>query len=172
MEFTIREATTNDCLELYNIRQMPKVMENILSYKDEPKNRIKTLIESKGKNDYWYVAEFEERVIGLIILKVHENPRKCHVGCITIMVNSDFHSKGVGSMLMNHVINLADNKLKLKRLELSVFKDNARGIGLYKKYGFEIEGIIKMSGLRNEIYADEYSMARIKWLNTSVDWII
>ncbi|HEY8890210.1 MAG TPA: GNAT family N-acetyltransferase [Clostridium sp.] len=162
MDFTIREATINDSLELYNIRQMPKVMENILSYKDEPKNRIKTLIESKGTNDYWYVSEFEERVIGLIILKVHGNPRKCHVGCITIMVNSDFHSKGVGSMLMKHVMNLADNELNLKRLELSVFKDNERGIGLYKKFGFEVEGSIRMSALRNEVYADEYAMARIK----------
>ena len=161
MDIKIREVKVEDSEELYNIRQMPNVMENILSVKDEPKDFLKKRIENRGANDYWFVAEIDNKVVGLVTLMVHGNQRKSHVGYIAIMVNSDFHGKGVGYKLMDKVIDIADNELKLKRLELSAFKENERAINLYKKFGFEIEGTMRMSALRNGIYSDEYSMSRI-----------
>jgi putative acetyltransferase len=160
MNINIRQAAIEDCDELYNIRQMPKVMENILSYKDEPKDGIRNRFLNKG-NDLWIVSEAENKVVGLIILSMHNNPRKKHVGYITIMVNSDYHGMGIGSKLMTTITDIADNKLRLKRLELSVFIENERAIKLYKKFGFNIEGVAKMSALRNGIYSDEYHMARM-----------
>jgi len=38
---------------------------------------------------------------------------------------------------------------------------NHAGINLYKKYGFEIEGIKKCAMLVNNVYVDEYYMAKI-----------
>ena len=35
---------------------------------------------------------------------------------------------------------LADRRLDMRRLELTVFADKARTIALYRKFGFEIEG--------------------------------
>jgi len=49
----------------------------------------------------------------------------------------------------------------IKRLELTVMKHNQAGIALYKKHGFEIEGIKKSSMLVNGSYVDEYYMAKI-----------
>ena len=37
---------------------------------------------------------------------------------------------------MKELINLSDNIIKLKRLELQVFADNEKAIKLYKKFGF------------------------------------
>lgn len=161
MDIKIRDVRVGDSEELYNIRQMPKVMENTLATKGEPKEFLKKRIENMGNNNYWIVAEVEDKVVGLISLMVHENPRKNHVGYIAIMVNSDFHGKGVGSALMDKIIDMADNELKLKRLELSVFKENERALNLYKKFGFQVEGTVRMSALRNGVYSDEYSMGRI-----------
>jgi putative acetyltransferase len=160
MDINIRQASLEDCEELYSIRQMPKVMENILSYQNEPKDGIKNKFLNKGQ-DLWIVAEAEDKVVGLIILGVHKNPRKSHVGYLTIMVNSNYHGMGIGSKLMSTVMDIADNNLKLKRLELSVFIENERAINLYKKFGFDIEGIAKMTALRNGVYCDEYNMARL-----------
>ncbi len=55
-------------------------------------------------------------------------------------VHDDFQNRGVGSALMAAMIELADNWLGLRRIELEVYADNAAAIHLYEKFGFVIEG--------------------------------
>jgi putative acetyltransferase len=40
--------------------------------------------------------------------------------------------------------------------------DNAAGIALYEKFGFEIEGTHRRFAFRDGEYVDAYSMARLK----------
>ena len=160
MSLRIRDIKIEDYKEISKIRKMPGVMENILSNKDEEEELIKEKIINKGKNQYWYVAEENGKVIGLGILMNHGNLRKKHVGVITLMVNSDYQNKGVGSLLMYKLINLSES-LNIIRLELCVFRDNYKAINLYKKFGFKEEGIKVKSALKNGEYIDEIMMARI-----------
>ncbi|MGV1096458.1 GNAT family N-acetyltransferase [Clostridium perfringens] len=160
MSLRIRDIKIEDYKEISKIRKMPEVMENILSNKDEEEELIKEKIINRGKNQYWYVAEENGKVIGLGILMNHGNLRKKHVGVITLMVNSDYQNKGVGSLLMDKLINLSES-LNIIRLELCVFRDNYKAINLYKKFGFKEEGIKVKSALKNGEYADEIMMARI-----------
>ncbi|EHK2406688.1 GNAT family N-acetyltransferase [Clostridium perfringens] len=160
MSLRIRDIKIEDYKEISKIRKMPGVMENILSNKDEEEELIKEKIINRGKNQYWYVAEENGKVIGLGILMNHGNLRKKHVGVITLMVNSDNQNKGVGSLLMNKLINLSES-LNIIRLELCVFRDNYKAINLYKKFGFKEEGIKVKSALKNGEYADEIMMVRI-----------
>lgn len=160
MSLRIRDIKIEDYKEISKIRKMPGVMENILSNKDEEEELIKEKIINRGKNQYWYVAEEDGKVIGLGILMNHGNLRKKHVGVITLMVNSDYQNKGVGSLLMDKLINLSES-LNIIRLELCVFRDNYKAINLYKKFGFKEEGIKVKSALKNGEYVDEIIMARI-----------
>ncbi|ELC8413029.1 GNAT family N-acetyltransferase [Clostridium perfringens] len=160
MSLRIRDIKIEDYKEISKIRKMPGVMENILSNKDEEEELIKEKIINRGKNQYWYVAEENGKVIGLGILMNHGNLRKKHVGVITLMVNSDYQNKGVGSLLMDKLINLSES-LNIIRLELCVFRDNYKAINLYKKFGFKEEGIKVKSALKNGEYIDEVMMARI-----------
>ena len=160
MSLRIRDIKIEDYKEISKIRKMPGVMENILSNKDEEEESIKEKIINRGKNQYWYVAEENGKVIGLGILMNHGNLRKKHVGVITLMVNSDYQNKGIGSLLMDKLINLSES-LNIIRLELCVFRDNYKAINLYKKFGFKEEGIKVKSALKNGEYADEIMMARI-----------
>ena len=160
MNLNIRDIEIEDYKEISKIRKMPGVMENILSNKDEEEESIKEKIINRGKNQYWYVAEENGKVIGLGILMNHGNLRKKHVGVITLMVNSDYQNKGVGSLLMDKLINLSES-INIIRLELCVFRDNYKAINLYKKFGFKEEGIKVKSALKNGEYADEIMMARI-----------
>ena len=160
MNLKIRDIEIEDYKEISKIRKMPGVMENILSNKYEEEESIKEKIVNMGKNQYWYVAEENGKVIGLGILMNHGNLRKKHVGVITLMVNSDYQNKGVGSLLMDKLINLSES-LNVIRLELCVFRDNYKAINLYKKFGFKEEGIKVKSALKNGEYADEIMMARI-----------
>lgn len=140
MSLRIRDIKIEDYKEISKIRKMPGVMENILSNKDEEEELIKEKIINRGKNQYWYVAEENGKVIGLGILMNHGNLRKKHVGVITLMVNSDYQNKGVGNLLMDKLINLSES-LNIIRLELCVFRDNYKAINLYKKFEFKEEGI-------------------------------
>ncbi|MDM0764232.1 GNAT family N-acetyltransferase [Clostridium perfringens] len=160
MSLRIRDIKIEDYKEISKIRKMPGVMENILSNKDEEEELIKEKIINRGKNQYWYVAEENGKVIGLGILMNHGNLRKKHVGVITLMVNSDYQNKGIGSLLMDKLINLSES-LNITRLELCVFRDNYKAINLYKKFGFKEEGIKVKSALKNGEYIDEIMMARI-----------
>ncbi|MDZ5014913.1 GNAT family N-acetyltransferase [Clostridium perfringens] len=160
MSLRIRDIKIEDYKEIGKIRKMPGVIENILSNKYEEEELIKEKIINRGKNQYWYVAEENGKVIGLGILLNHGNLRKKHVGVITLMVNSDNQNKGVGSLLMDKLINLSES-LNIIRLELCVFRDNYKAINLYKKFGFKEEGIKVKSALKNGEYADEIMMARI-----------
>jgi putative acetyltransferase len=84
------------------------------------------------------------------------------VGEIHMTVRDDWQGKGVGTALMEAALDLADNWLNLKRLELTVYADNAAGIALYEKFGFEIEGTHRCFAFRNGEYVDACSMARIR----------
>ena len=52
--------------------------------------------------------------------------------------------------------------LQLKRLELSVYADNARAIALYERFGFEREGLMRAYAWRNGRHVDAVAMARLK----------
>ncbi|MEO7097329.1 MAG: GNAT family N-acetyltransferase [Polyangiales bacterium] len=98
-------------------------------------------------------------------LGLHTNartPRRKHAASIGMGVVGAHQRKGVGSLLLGAVIDLADNWHGITRLELSVFTDNDGGVALYTKFGFVIEGTLRAYALRNGAYADAYSMARLR----------
>ena len=55
-------------------------------------------------------------------------------------VRDDWQGKGAGSTLLRAALDLADDWLGLSRIERHVYTDNAAGIALHEKFGFEIEG--------------------------------
>jgi putative acetyltransferase len=88
--------------------------------------------------------------------------RRSHVYGIGMAVHDAWHGRGVGSALMAAGIDLAENWMQVKRLELTVYVDNAPALALYKKFGFEIEGTLRMYTFRNGEYVDAYMMSRIR----------
>ena len=91
-----------------------------------------------------------------------KSPRRAHARGLGISVHSRFQGKGVGTALLQALIDLADKWLPVTRIELTVFTDNERAIALYRKFGFVMEGTHKAYGLRDGRYVDTYAMARIK----------
>jgi putative acetyltransferase len=79
-----------------------------------------------------------------------------------MMVHKDYQGQGIGKKLLETLLDIADNWLMLVRVELDVYTDNERAINLYKKYGFEPEGIQRKSAIRNGKYIDALMMARLK----------
>ncbi|MFO7683801.1 MAG: GNAT family N-acetyltransferase, partial [Chloroflexota bacterium] len=69
---------------------------------------------------------------------------------------------GIGSRLMEGILDITDNWLDLRRVELEVNTDNPAAIRLYQKFGFEIEGTHKFHAFGNGRWADSYFMARLR----------
>ncbi|GAM76034.1 phnO protein [Vibrio ishigakensis] len=113
-------------------------------------------------NVYAFVAEVEGEIVGNLGMEVCPNPRRRHVASFGMGVKDEFLGQGVGSALVATMVDLADNWLNLLRIELTVFVDNKAALGLYSKFGFEIEGESEAYAFRDGEYVSVYHMARIK----------
>ena len=68
----------------------------------------------------------------------------------------------IDTQLIDAVLDLADNWLNLKRIELEVNTDNLAGVRLYEKSGFVIEGTKRFHTYGDGRWADSYFMARVR----------
>lgn len=69
-------------------------------------------------------------------LSCHPRRRLAHTGEIALSVRKKYWHIGVGSAIMEALIELA-KEASLKNVELGVYADNERAIALYKRFGFE-----------------------------------
>jgi len=165
VHFIIRPVLADDAEDIWQLRRMSGVLENTLAMPSETLEKNISNLENIEPSRHQMAAVIEledgsEKCIGTAGLSVSEN-RQRHVGYIGIMVNSDYHGMGIGTALMESLLDIADNWLGLIRLELTVFCDNDKAVGLYKKLGFEIEGTMKKAAIKSGKYADMYMMARV-----------
>jgi ribosomal protein S18 acetylase RimI-like enzyme len=63
-----------------------------------------------------------------------------HVVVLTIAVHEGHQGKGIGKILMTHLLNWARAHPKVEKVELQVRSSNSRAIRLYESLGFNEEG--------------------------------
>lgn len=157
----IRPVHKDDAPALWQIARQQGVIETILALpSDRLHQRIDTL-EQLTADDHWFVAEVAGEVVGLSGLHVGQG-RLRHSGHVFLFVARAFQSQGIGAGLLNALLDIADNWLMLRRVELTVFADNARAKALYERHGFVVEGLRKMSVISEGQLHDEYLMARYR----------
>jgi len=118
-------------------------------------------LAANDEAQHMLVATVGGELVGNLGLTRFTRPRRAHVGEIGMAVRDDWQGKGVGTALMQAAIDLADNWLGLRRIELHVHADNERAIALYRRFGFEVEGTHRAYSMRNGAYVDSLSMARL-----------
>lgn len=165
MDFNIRPINIGDGVGVNLLRRMSGVFENLHGIPSERVKRNEDAIANMDDNQHQFVATVivngEELIIGTAGLAVEKMHRVRHSGSIGIMVHKQYQNQGVGTALLNTLIDLADNWLMLVRVELSVYQDNKKAIHLYEKFGFVKEGVKRFASIRNGKYEDEIIMARI-----------
>lgn len=164
MTIIIRHTEPGDYEALQHIFSSPNVIRGTLQLPFPSVEQWRKRLAEPPEGFVSLVACVENNeVVGNLGLHTSPNrPRRRHVGQIGMAVRDDWQGQGIGTALMQAAIDLADNWLNLKRLELEVFADNAPAIRLYEKCGFKIEGTLVDFAFRDGQYVDTYLMARLR----------
>jgi L-amino acid N-acyltransferase YncA len=104
------------------------------------------------------VALHGGKVVGWCdVMTVSERPVHAHAGFITIGIVEEHRGRGLGRLLIAAAIDAAKKK-GLTRLELIVREENLAAVTLYKKMGFEIEGLKRNANRVDGVYENAYVM--------------
>lgn len=110
--------------------------------------RTITFLAFDGKKDIGYVS-----IVLPKFSKLKGN------GYLTIALREKYRGKGIGNTLMEKAEAYARSN-GIRRMELEVFGENRNAIELYKKRGYEIEGIKKEAIQHEDRYDDLVIMAK------------
>lgn len=96
------------------------------------------------------------------ITRAHPAIRRSHAFSMMVAVHPDFQGQGIAQALIQELIDYADQWTPCKRIEIVVEQTNETAIAIYKKFGFEQEGIHKGYVLSHGKFQDVIAMARLK----------
>jgi ribosomal protein S18 acetylase RimI-like enzyme len=102
--------------------------------------------------ELFLTARREGELVGTAHDSTCSGARTSHRGRVGICIRRSAWGMGIGCMLMERLLNFAENIAKTEIVSLEVRSDNTRAIGLYKKFGFltvgRFQGYYKVRGIR------------------------
>jgi putative acetyltransferase len=157
----VRGSSGDDWEALHAIWGQPSVYWGTMAIPYQSAEFDRRRVQQPPERFWPLAAELDGQVVGNSGLFLDERNRS-HVGHVGMMVHEDYQGMGVGSALMEAVIDLSENWLGLSRLQLEVYSDNDRARRLYQKYGFREEGIWRAYAFRAGRFIDTLVMGRLR----------
>jgi len=115
----------------------------------------------KSDNQYFVVAELEGLIIANLNFTAGARPRLEHFGEFGVSVLKEYWGNGIAFELIDGLIQWAKSCKKVTKINLQVREDNERAIKLYKKLGFEIEGLVTRTFFIKGVYYNSYQMGKL-----------
>lgn len=165
MNIEFREAKASDAEKMIELLKTVGGETDNLSFSSDTFNispdREARFIEkfAKSKNDIMLVALDGEKIVGNAVVERNKILRFSHRAEISITVLKDFWGQGIGSRLMQMMIDFAKS-VGIEILYLEARADNTRAINLYKKYGFSELGIYERFFKIDGVYHDAILMTK------------
>jgi L-phenylalanine/L-methionine N-acetyltransferase len=156
-----RKTTLADFDFIFYMYMHPQVNPHLL-YELMDAESFKPIFEKLVTTDILYVFEENNESVGMFKL-VPQTYRSAHVVYLgSFAIDPKHGGKGLGTKMLMNIIALA-KQTDIKRIELSAGVQNKNAIALYKKCGFEEEGVLrKFTHLKSEgKYIDELMMSYI-----------
>ncbi|MBY5756252.1 GNAT family N-acetyltransferase [Rhizobium leguminosarum] len=157
----VRAVRLSDAEEITDLINLPGYRAGTLRPPYQRVEEVRKYMENPSPGALNLVVTLDGRIVGNGGLN-RLGGRRQHVASIGMGVHDDFTGRGFGRILRGAFVEAADDWLDIKRLELTVYTDNDVAIGLYRKFGFEQEGLLKAFGFRSGEYVDAYTMARLR----------
>ena len=163
-EILIRKATKRDAQEALDyLNVVGGESDNLLFGANEMNFTLEQeeqFIESMNSSmtSVLLVGIVNDKIVCIGSLSTPFRERISHRGEIAMSVLKEFWGLGIGTHLMNELINFANCSGKLEILHLGVKADNTRAIKLYEKTGFRKTGCVPRFFKINSAYYDEILM--------------
>jgi putative acetyltransferase len=163
---TVRRITVDDADSFAGMLSDPEVYPHLLQMPHGSGEQWRARLAANaapGSADLLLVAVGPDGALvgGAGLHPVGASPRRRHAMCLGMLVQPTWQRRGVGSQLLQALIDVADNWLGLLRLELEVYAGNHKAQSLYRRFGFVEEGRHRCHALRDGVYVDTLSMARL-----------
>lgn len=124
-----------------------------------PLEAIRTFVLEHIKRGHpQFVAISAGEVVGWCDVTPKERPIYAHVGVLGMGLLPEFRGQGIGTDLIRRSL-AAAKASGFHRVELTVRENNTRAIELYKRVGFEIEGLQHDAVGVDGVYEDLILMA-------------
>jgi ribosomal protein S18 acetylase RimI-like enzyme len=107
-----------------------------------------------------FVSLDAERVVGWCDVTPKPRPALRHSGTLGMGVAASHRGQGLGRRLLAITVETAIAR-GVTRIELIVRADNAAAIALYRRFDFQIEGVLRHYLRVNDSYYDALLMARL-----------
>jgi len=111
------------------------------------------------------VAEDDEGIVGWCDIYVEPDsqhrPGFSHLGRLGMGLDQEYRRQGLGEALLRAALDAAQ-ETGIERVELQVYATNEPAIALYRKFGFETEGVRRRARKLDNRYDDIVMMARLR----------
>lgn len=104
------------------------------------------------------VAEYAGTVVGHAFLELFTVQALRHVADLNIAVHLGWQRKGIGTKLLDSILEWARQSHVIEKIQLNVRASNTLAISLYKKMGFKEEGRLKNHIKIKDHYIDDIIM--------------
>lgn len=170
----LRALESHDLEFLYKLRQEPLIKKNLKFYWpismqgqvewfnkiSNDKNNKLLIIEGNQSKYNNKNRELKWDTIGdARIQHIDHFNKTAEIG---LDICENFRGKGFGKIAFKSIMDFCFNELNMRKLYLYVFSFNEAGISVYKKNGFETEGILKKHIFKNGKYEDLLLMSIFK----------
>ena len=156
----VRAARLSDAETLAAISALPGFRHGTLRLPFRGPDETRRFLEGIGPDDVFVVAERGGAVLGSAGWRRFAG-RRAHAATVGMGVHDDHVGRGIGTALMAALVDAADRWYAVRRLALDVFTDNAAAVAVYRRFGFEDEGVARGAAFRDGRYVDTLRMARI-----------
>jgi RimJ/RimL family protein N-acetyltransferase len=109
-------------------------------------------------NQLYILGEIDTILVSTLSFAGGRRPRLRHSGEFGISVRREYWGLGIGSLMLDALIEWAKGTGIVKKINLRVRTDNRRAIRLYERKGFTIEGTSRREILLDGHYYDHHWM--------------
>lgn len=109
-------------------------------------------------NQLYLLGLIDNTIVATLSFSGGRRPRVRHSGEFGMSVRKRYWGLGIGSLMLDTLIDWARGTRIVKKINLRVRTDNHRAIALYKRKGFVIEGTIRREVCLDGKYFDHHWM--------------
>lgn len=118
--------------------------------------------QASWDNQITLLAFLNDKIAGIVNITADQRKRVRHIGDLFIVIGKKYWNNGLGSLLLEEVVEWAQASGILRRLQLTVQTRNLAAVHLYQKHGFVIEGRQERGAYIEEgDFIDVYLMGRL-----------